>query len=85
MLRAAIYGLGRWGMRLVDSVQDKSGKIRFVRGISRDPAKLREFSEKTRVALVSNYAEVLGDPQKCTLCHGSQPCMNCHAERGVKF
>lgn len=63
MLRAAIYGLGRWGMRLVDSVQDKSGKIRFVRGISRDPAKLREFSEKTRVALVSNFADVLSDPQ----------------------
>ena len=62
MLKAAIYGLGRWGNRLVESVQN-SEKIRIVMGISRNPADHREFSGKTGIPLVSSYAEVLRDPQ----------------------
>jgi len=62
MLKAAIYGLGRWGNRLVESVQ-ASEKIRFVKGISRDPAKHKEFSQKTGVKVVSSYGRVLKDPE----------------------
>jgi predicted dehydrogenase len=62
MLNAAIYGLGRWGNRLVESVQGSS-KIRFVKGISRDPAKHKEFSQKTGVKVVSSYGRVLKDPE----------------------
>jgi len=61
MLRAAIYGLGRWGNRLVESVQN-SEKIRFVKGISRNPENHREFSQKTGIRIVSSYARVLKDP-----------------------
>jgi predicted dehydrogenase len=61
-LKAAIYGLGRWGNRLVDSVQ-ASEKIRFVKGISRDPAKHKEFSQKTGIKVVSSYGRVLKDPE----------------------
>jgi len=61
MLRAAIYGLGRWGNRLVESVQN-SEKIRFVKGISRNPESHREFSQKTGMRMVSSYARVLKDP-----------------------
>ena len=60
MLNAAIYGLGRWGLRLVESVQGSS-KIRFVRGISRDPAARRDFTDKTGVPLTARYDEVLAD------------------------
>jgi len=62
MLKAAIYGMGRWGARLVDSVK-ASDKIRIVKGISRNPAKHSEFSTKTGIAVVSSYADVLKDPQ----------------------
>jgi predicted dehydrogenase len=62
MLKVAIYGLGRWGNRLVDSVQ-ASEKIRFVKGVSRDPAKHKEFSQKTGVKVVSSYGRVLKDPE----------------------
>jgi len=62
MLRAAIYGLGRWGNRLVESVQ-ASEKIRFVKGISRDPAKHKEFSQKSGIKVVSSYGRVLKDPE----------------------
>ena len=62
MLNAAIYGLGRWGSRLVESVQGSS-KIRVVKGISRDPAKHREFTQKTGIKVVSSYGRVLKDPE----------------------
>jgi predicted dehydrogenase len=62
MLKAAIYGLGRWGNRLIESVQS-SNKIRIVKGISRDPKKHAEFSQKTGIPVVSSYEEVLKDPQ----------------------
>ncbi|HSD99567.1 MAG TPA: Gfo/Idh/MocA family oxidoreductase [Burkholderiales bacterium] len=61
MLNAAIYGLGRWGNRLVESVQGSS-KIRVVKGISRDPEKHKEFSQKTGIKVVSSYGRVLKDP-----------------------
>lgn len=62
MLNAAIYGLGRWGSRLVESVPGSS-KIRIVKGISRDPARHKEFSEKTGIKVVSSYGRVLKDPE----------------------
>ena len=60
MLRAAIYGLGRWGSTLVDSVKD-SEKFRFVKGISRNPENHKEFSQKTGIKVVSSYGRVLKD------------------------
>ncbi len=62
MLKAAVYGLGRWGNRLVESVQG-SGKIQFVKAISRDPASQKEFSQKTGIKVVSSYGRVLKDPE----------------------
>ena len=37
MIDAAIVGLGRWGCSFVESVQGKSGRIRFVRGVETNP------------------------------------------------
>jgi predicted dehydrogenase len=62
MLTAAICGLGRWGQRLVDSVHGKSDRIRFVRGLSRDPGARQAFSDKTGIPLTDSYSELLRDP-----------------------
>jgi predicted dehydrogenase len=62
MLRAAIFGMGRWGNRLTESVQG-SEKIRFVKGISREPANHKEFSQRTGIKVVSSYGRVLKDPE----------------------
>ncbi len=62
MLKAALYGMGRWGTRLTDSVKNSS-KIKIVRGVSRDPSKHAEFSKKYGVEVISSYADVLKDPQ----------------------
>ena len=62
MLRAAIYGLGRWGNRLLESVLE-SDKIRITTGISRDPSRHAELAERTGIRIVKSYASVLKNPQ----------------------
>jgi predicted dehydrogenase len=61
VIDAAIVGLGRWGQRLVSSVQGKSDRIRFVRGIVRNPDKVRDFSIAHDFQLSASYADVLTD------------------------
>lgn len=62
MLRAAICGAGHWGTRLIESVQGRSGKIRFVAAVTRDPAALKPLGERFGLSLTSRYADVLADP-----------------------
>jgi predicted dehydrogenase len=62
MLRAAICGAGHWGTRLIESVQGKSGKIRFVAAVTRDPAALEPLGKRFGLALTTRYADVLADP-----------------------
>jgi len=62
MLKAAIFGVGTWGARLVHSVQG-SEKFRFVKAISRDPGRHRELAEQTGIKFVSSFGRVLKDPE----------------------
>jgi len=62
MLKMAIYGMGRWGNRLVESVQ-ASEKVRITKVISRDPARHKAFSQRTGIKVVSSYGRVLKDPE----------------------
>jgi hypothetical protein len=38
MINAGIVGLGWWGRNLVEAVQNRSDRLRFVRGACRDTA-----------------------------------------------
>ncbi|MCC7079895.1 MAG: Gfo/Idh/MocA family oxidoreductase [Burkholderiales bacterium] len=62
MLRAALFGLGRWGNRLLESVQESS-KIRITAGISRDPSRHAELARRTGIRIVKSYANVLKSPE----------------------
>lgn len=66
MLNAAIVGLGRWGRRLVESVQDggtpRGGHIRFVHGVTRTPATAAAFAEREGLTLSDDYPAALADP-----------------------
>lgn len=62
MLRAAINGAGHWGARLIEAVQDKSAKIRFVTAVTRDPAGKQALADRFGLRLTSSYAEALADP-----------------------
>ncbi len=61
MINAAIVGLGRWGRNLVNSVQGKSDKIRFVAGVLRHPEKAREYAQHQGLALHDDLRKVLSD------------------------
>ena len=62
MIRAAVVGLGRWGQNLVDCTQGKTDKLRFIVGVARTPPRARAFADKHGLALVSDYASALADP-----------------------
>jgi len=63
MINAAIVGLGRWGQALVTAVQGKSDRIRFVRGVARDPMQARDFASRHGLALTAALAEAASDPE----------------------
>jgi predicted dehydrogenase len=62
MISAAIVGLGWWGKNLVEAVQDKSERIRFVRGACRNWAPVEGFAERHGFRLAHSLDEVLADP-----------------------
>jgi predicted dehydrogenase len=59
MVNAAIVGLGNWGRRLVESVQGKSDKIRFVAAVSRDPARHDAWLTRQGVRGIGRYEDAL--------------------------
>ncbi|MEI7681004.1 MAG: Gfo/Idh/MocA family oxidoreductase, partial [Betaproteobacteria bacterium] len=63
MIQAAIVGLGRWGSRIVTAVQGKSDRMRFIRGVSKEPQVVRDFAAKHHIELSTELADVLADPR----------------------
>ena len=63
MINAAIVGLGRWGQALVTAVQGKSDRIRFIRGVVRDPMRARDFAGQQGLAVTTALADVANDPR----------------------
>ncbi|MCW5735191.1 MAG: Gfo/Idh/MocA family oxidoreductase [Enhydrobacter sp.] len=62
MIDAGIVGLGWWGNVLVEAVQGKSERIRFVHGVARDPASKQEIARRHGLALSPTLAAMLADP-----------------------
>jgi predicted dehydrogenase len=63
MINAAIVGLGGWGRNLVNHVQGKSPKLRFVAGCARSVGKAQAFADDKGFPVVGDYAAVLADPK----------------------
>lgn len=61
MLDAAIVGLGGWGQVLCRAVQGRSERIRFVRGVTRTPAKATEFARQVDIPVDDDYLAALAD------------------------
>jgi len=61
VIDAAIVGLGRWGRALVESVQGKSERLRFVLGVEPDTVAARDFAARHCFRLSADYAEALSD------------------------
>jgi predicted dehydrogenase len=61
MINAAMVGLGWWGKVLVQSVQNKSDKIRFTAGAVRTPSKVIDFAEEQGFTLYDSIDPILAD------------------------
>lgn len=61
MINAGIVGLGWWGKNLVEAVQGKSARLRFVRGACRNHAPVAGFAERHGLALAWSLDELLAD------------------------
>jgi predicted dehydrogenase len=62
MINAAIAGIGWWGQKIVTAVQGKSTRMRFTRGVSKEPDEVRDFTTRHGIALSTELYDVLGDP-----------------------
>lgn len=63
MVNAAIVGLGWWGKNIVNSVQGKTERLHFVRGISKEPDAVRDLARQHDFELSTELDDALRDPR----------------------
>ena len=67
MINAALFGLGRWGRVLLNSIQGpdikNSSKIRVTTGVTRTIQNYLELTSKSGVTLTDDFDAVLADPK----------------------
>lgn len=63
MINAAIVGLGWWGKSITDAVQGKSGKLRFVHGVTQELDATRDYAKSKGFRLSATLDEALADPE----------------------
>jgi predicted dehydrogenase len=61
VIAASIVGLGRWGRALVESVQGKSQKLRFVLGIEPQAGAAQDFAAKHGFKLALQFEDALAE------------------------
>ncbi len=61
MIKAAVIGLGRWGRSIVESVQGRSTRVRFVHGVTKEPDTARDFATGHGFRLSTELADALAD------------------------
>jgi predicted dehydrogenase len=62
MINAAVVGLGRWGKSIVEAVQGRSGRIRVVHGVSKEPETVRDFAARQGFRLSTAFEDAIADP-----------------------
>ena len=63
MIEAAVVGLGRWGQAIVNAVQGKSARLKFVRGVCKEPDAMAAFAGKHGFELSTQFDDVVADPR----------------------
>lgn len=62
MITLGIVGLGPWGRRLVDSVQGKSDKVKFVAACVPRPEKVADYAPSKGLTIFTELGALLADP-----------------------
>ena len=63
MIDGAVIGLGCWGKNIVEAVQGKSKRLRFIRGVSKEPELVRDFAAAKGFDLSTEFEEAVADPR----------------------
>ncbi|MGB6349289.1 MAG: Gfo/Idh/MocA family oxidoreductase [Pseudolabrys sp.] len=63
MINAAVIGLGRWGKNIVEAVRGKSKRLRFIRGVSKEPDLVRDFAAINHFELSTEFEDAIQDPR----------------------
>jgi predicted dehydrogenase len=63
MIKAAMVGLGRWGQTILNSVQDKSTRLRIVHGVTKEPEIGRELAARYNFRLSTDLKDAIADPE----------------------
>jgi predicted dehydrogenase len=63
MINAALVGMGWWGTNILNAVQGKSERLRFVHGVSKEPDKARPLAAQHELTLSENLSDALADPR----------------------
>ena len=63
MINAAVIGLGRWGKSIVESVQGKSKRLHFIRGVSKEPDLVHDFAAAKGFELSTEFEQAVADPR----------------------
>ncbi len=67
MIDAAIIGLGWGGRKMADSVQGRSKRLRFVRGVTKEPDDARDLAAAHGLELSTEFADAVADPAVAAL------------------
>ena len=62
VINAAIIGLGWWGRHIVETLQGKSDKISFTRGIDIAPELAQDIATAKGLTVTADYSDALNDP-----------------------
>jgi predicted dehydrogenase len=63
MIEAAVVGLGRWGQAIVNAVQGKSARLKFVRGVCKEPDAMAGFAATHGLSLSTDFDAAVADPR----------------------
>src|ERR1700724_50005 len=63
MIAAAVIGLGRWGKSIVEAVQGKSKRLRFIRGVSKEPELVADYAKTHGFELGTEFEQAVADPR----------------------
>jgi predicted dehydrogenase len=63
MVDAALVGLGWWGTNIINAVQGRSSKLRFIHGVTKEPEGARELAARHDIRLSTDIEAVLDDPR----------------------
>ena len=63
MIDSAVIGLGRWGKSIVEAVQGKSKRLRFIRGVSKEPELVADFAKAHGFELGTEFSDAVADPR----------------------